>query len=93
MIYTIPKKMSGSGSIHDAASDTQDRRIDFCNGGKFAVVLASYYGGKGYTTHRTAEAAASASKASKHYSHTIIDASGVEYRIKPGYWDDTLVAA
>lgn len=55
--FTIPQKMSNSGSIHDIASDMYDREIVFAPGCKFAVVLASYYGGKGYTTHRSEDAA------------------------------------
>jgi len=54
MKYTIPQKMSGTGSIHDLASEHWDRVI--AGRGKYAVVLASFYGGKGYTTHETAAA-------------------------------------
>jgi len=56
-ILTIKQKMSGTGSIHDLASDWHDREIKFPEGSKFAVVKASFYGGKGYTTHRTEGAA------------------------------------
>ena len=52
-ILTIKQKMSGTGSIHDLASGFEDREIKFPNGFKFAVVKANYYGGRGYTTHRT----------------------------------------
>lgn len=75
-IYTIPKKMSGTGSIHDIASDLYARDIVFGNGCRFAVVLASYYGGKGYTTHRTEQATIAASRKVKEYSHAIIDTNG-----------------
>jgi hypothetical protein len=71
--------MSGTGSIHDIASDMQDREIKFGKGCKYAVVLSSYYGGKGYTTHQTAEAAARASRKNKDYSHAIIDTDGNRY--------------
>ena len=79
MRYTIPKKMSGTGSIHDIASDLYDREI--AGRGQYAVVLASYYGGKGYTTHLTAEAAArQAEKISREgYSYEIIDGGGNRY--------------
>lgn len=77
--FTIPQKMSNSGSIHDIASDMFDRDIVFAPGCKFAVVLASYYGVNGYTTHKTAEAAISASRRNSEYSHRIIDADGNEY--------------
>ena len=77
--FTIPQKMSGTGSIHDIASDMFDRDIVFAPGCKFAVVLASYYGGKGYTTHKTEEAAIAASRRNSEYSHRIIDTEGNEY--------------
>ena len=51
--HIIPQKMSNTGSIHDIASDNFDRDIKFPAGAKYAVVLASYYGGKGYTMHKT----------------------------------------
>ena len=77
--YVIEQKMSNTGSIHDIASDCYDREIVFAPGCKYAVVLASYYGGKGYTTHRTQGAAIQASRRVKDYSHAIIDAEGNVY--------------
>lgn len=79
MRYVIPQKMSGTGSIHDIASDLFDREI--AGRGSYAVVLASYYGGKGYTTHMTQEAAArQAGKLSRQgYSYEIIDGDGNYY--------------
>ena len=77
--YIIPAKQSGTGSIHDIASEHGDREIRFGAGCKYAVVCASYYGGKGYTTHRTALAAMRASDALGDYSHRIIDTKGAEY--------------
>ena len=79
--YTIPQKMSGTGSIHDIASDCFDREIVFAPDCKYAVVLASYYGGKGYTTHRTERAAIKASNAQKNYSHEVIDREGNLYLV------------
>ena len=79
--YTIPQKMSNSGSIHDIASDNFDRDIVFAAGCKYAVVLASYYGGKGYTTHKTAGAAIKANNAQKNYSREIIDTDGNRYLV------------
>ena len=76
--YTIPQKQSNSGSIHDIASDTHDREIVFRGDAKYAVVLASYYGG-GYTTHTTEEATVKAARKVRAYSHTILDADGNEY--------------
>ena len=80
--YTIPKKSSGSGSIHDIASQHSDREIVFARGCKYAVVIASYYGGRGYTTHRTEAATIKTSKAAV-YSHVIIDAQGQRYEVNP----------
>ena len=77
--YTIEKKESGTGSIHDIASDQFDRDIVFASGCKYAVVKASYYGGKGYTTHKTEASTANASARAKDYSHKIIDINGHEY--------------
>lgn len=78
--YTIPQKSSGTGNINDISSDQFDRDIIFASGCKFAVVLASYYGGKGYTTHKTADAAIAAS-ARISESHTIIGRFGDEYTV------------
>jgi len=76
---TIQQKESNSGTIHDIASDIEDREIIFGRGCKYAVILASYYGGTGYTTHRTEVAAAKESRKQREYSHTILDSDGVEY--------------
>lgn len=86
--YTIKQKMSNSGSIHDIASDQFDREIRFPDGCEYAVVLAAYYavGDKGYTTHRTAEAAIRRSKQISECSHKIIDGYGNEYVIKEKAW-------
>jgi len=91
IIYTIAAKSSNSGSIHDIASEHGDREIKFGAGCNFAVVRAAYYGGKGYTTHKTAEAAAAASKAQGDCSHEIIDTNGEEYIVQAGYYSDSLV--
>ena len=77
--YTINQKMSGTGTIHDIASENFDRDIVFAPGCKYAVVLAAYYGGKGYTTHKTEAAATAKSVAVKDYSHEIIDTDGNMY--------------
>ena len=86
---TIPQKMSGTGSIHDVASGLYDRDIIFAPGCTYAVVLAAYYGGKGYTTHRTPEAAIAASRKVGDYSHIIVDVAG--NRLEPD-WSGDLVA-
>ena len=79
--YTIPQKMSNSGNIHDIAADNYDRDIKFQAGCKYAVVLSGYYGGKGYTTHRTQAATITASKQCGDYSHKIIDCAGNKYLV------------
>ena len=81
-IYTIEQKMSNSGSIHDLASSNEDRSIRFPAGHNYAVVLASSYGGKGYTTHKTPEAAAKESRRQSEWSHSVIDSSGNYYRVE-----------
>lgn len=83
--YIIPQKISNSGTIHDLASDMYDREIRFPEGSRYAVVFAAYYGGKGYTTHRTQAAAIKASKKDRQYSHRIIDADGNEYDMSDYY--------
>ena len=82
--YTIEQKMSGTGNIHDISSDMFDRSIVFAPGCEYAVVLARYYGGKGYTTHKTETAAIAASNRNKDYSHVIIDTEGNKYDV---YYD------
>lgn len=69
-IVTISQKMSGTGSIHNTASQHFDREIKFPSGHKYAVVLAAYYGnGKLYTTHHTEEAAIKESRRQREFSH------------------------
>ena len=80
-IYTIPKKQSNSGSIHDIASEYFDRDIVFGKDCIYAVVLASYYGGKGYTTHRTDEAVIKQCRRLKGYSYEVIDCDGDLYDV------------
>jgi hypothetical protein len=95
--YTIEQKMSNTGSIHDIASDNFDRVIEFRGAAKYAVVLASYYGGKGYTTHTTEESACrQAHKLGKqNYSYEIIDVDGTNYQSNGGahYAGDRLIKA
>ena len=79
--YTIPQKMSGTGTIHDLASDMSDRVVKFAPGCRYAVVLSSYYGGRGYTTHKTAAAAAARSRRMRAWIHDVIDDSGHRYCI------------
>jgi hypothetical protein len=80
----IPQKMSGTGSIYDIASEHFDREIRFPKGARFAVVLASYYGGKGYTTHNTESATIQADRRNKEFSRQIVGVDGYLY----GYYGD-----
>lgn len=77
----IPQKMSNTGSIHDIASQHYDREIKFPKGAKYAVVLASYYGGKGYTTHASESATIQADKRQSEYSREIIGVDGWTYQV------------
>ena len=75
---TIPAKMSGTGTIHDTASQHTDRTIVFSDGAQYAVVLAAYYG-HGNGIHYLAQDAEEALKISaeqSEYSHVIIDSDG-----------------
>ena len=71
--------MSNTGSIHDIA-DTTDRIIS--GPGKYAVIKASYYGGKGYTTHLTADATVRQARKLVDYSTKIIDETGQHYDVQ-----------
>lgn len=83
----IPAKMSGTGSIHDLASPHYDREIEMPKNAEYAVVLADYYGGRGYTTHETWEAALEKSCKKHEFSHAILDKDG--YTVEPhGYYDE-----
>lgn len=86
----IPQKMSNTGSIHDIASEHFPREIKFPKGAEYAVVLAAYYGGKGYTTHQSVSATIQADKRNEEYSHEILGVDGWLYIVEPsGYsWDE-----
>lgn len=71
--YTIKQKMSNTGEHTRYSKRCWGQDYKICPNCKFAVVLASYYGGKGYSTHRTEATAISASGKLKDYSHNIID--------------------
>lgn len=85
-IYTIDRKISNSGTIHDLASDQYDRIIKFKKGFLYAVVLPAFYGDIS-TTHKTEDAAIRKYKTLKNYNPTIIDCYGQIY----GVIDDYLV--
>ena len=83
----IPQKMSGTGSVHDIASQHFVREIKFPKGARYAVVLASSYGGKGYTTHATESATVQADRRNKEFSRQIVGSDGYWYEI----YDDKLI--
>ena len=78
----LRQKQSNSGSIHDIESSNFERVIKFAKGCQYAVVIASYYGGKGYTTHKTLGNAIDAYYTGKYkgYGKQIINDEG-EYQL------------
>jgi hypothetical protein len=89
--HLIEKKQSGTASIHSLASELYDREIVFGKDCIYAVVNAAYYGGKGYTTHKTEEATIKAYKNNGDTSCKIIDRDGNEYMVEPLGYSDALV--
>jgi len=87
--YTIPKKMSGTGNIHDIASDQRDIDIIFDSDEKYAIVYAAYYN-RPYSTYASGEdaAAAAAEEENKNYSYVIIDREGNKYQ---NYYGEHLI--
>lgn len=77
----IPQKQSNTGTIHDIASQHYDREIKFPKGAQYAIVLASYYGGKGYTTHVTEQATIQANRRQSEFSRQIIGVDGWMYDV------------
>lgn len=76
---TIPAKTSGTGTIHDTASEHFDRAIKFKKGAEYAIVLAAYYGSNIYYIARDEEEAIEISYRESEYSHVIIDSDGDHY--------------
>ncbi len=80
---TITRKMSGAGSIYDLASDQFDRTIKFAPQCVYAIVLPAYYGGKGYTTHKTEQTTIKAAHKLQRqgYAYNILDLDGNSYDV------------
>ena len=76
--YTIKSNGGHQKSIHDI-SGACDRIIKFPKNAKFAIVLADFYGGKGYTTHKTEHATMAMAKKMQDYSFVIMDSNGDQY--------------
>ena len=69
--------MSGTGTIHDIASEHFDREIKFPKGHEYALVLASYYGGGGlYYTAKTPKGLLRLLDRHGEFSHVIMDSDG-----------------
>ena len=73
---TIEQKMSGTGTIHDIASEHHSREIKFPDGTNYAVVLAAYFEGSGYFTFDEAAELIDAVRGLSDYSYEIIDREG-----------------
>lgn len=74
---TIEQKMSGTGTIHDLASQHFDRHIEFGDDDKYAIVLAAYYGnGDNYYLAKSKEEAIALHERHAEFSHAIIDRDG-----------------
>ncbi len=84
MKIILNQKQSNSGSIHSVHSADIAREIVFGSDCKFAVICASYYGGKGYTTHKTIDGAYKAARklSNKKYSYQVYDTDGNNYALQ-----------
>lgn len=73
----IEQKMSGTGTIHDLASEHFDRQIEFGKDGQYAIVLAAYYGnGNNYYIAKSKQEAIDLHERHNEFSHAIIDRDG-----------------
>lgn len=83
-VYRIPQKSEYELLTYDIARSDCERDIHFDPEMIYAVVRASYYGGKGYTTHKTEVSAIAASKreTNSDCAYDIIDRTGTRYEIK-----------
>lgn len=73
---TIEKKMSGTGSIYDIASDLEDIEISM-DGFEYAIVTPSYYNARP-TRHRSLDAAVAKYRRMSDLHPTVLDANGVD---------------
>jgi hypothetical protein len=74
----IPQKQSNTGSIHDISSAMMAREIKIPAGTSHIIVLSSYYGGRGYSTHQSAASAAAKIRSLKkdNYSFRVFSDTG-----------------
>lgn len=82
-VYSIPKNSIQCNRGYSIARTDCERDIRFDPDMIYAVVRASCYGEKGYTTHKTETSAIAESKreSASRYIHDIIDRSGTGYKI------------
>jgi len=73
---TIEAKMSGTGTIHDIASEHFDRDIVFGENDEYAIVLAAYYGNNIYYTATDGYEAVEIIEREKEFSMMVIDRDG-----------------
>lgn len=86
-ITIIEQKMSGTGTIHDLASQHSDRQIDFGENGQYAIVLAAYYGnGDLYYVANSKDEALALHEQHKEWSHGILNRNGDMVTVESLYW-------
>ena len=78
-VLFIPPKIGGTLTKLNYPHET--REIVFSRGCQLAVVLASFYGGKGYTTHRSVKAVIKKVHSIKGYAHEVVDKAGNTYEV------------
>lgn len=82
--YTIKQKMSGTGTIHDLASEHFDRVIVFDEFEEFAVLTPAYYGTSYSCWNPSLELIAMEKEYHSHPANIIIDRQGNQYDIYDG---------
>ncbi len=74
--FVIPSKMSGTGTIHDFASEHFDREVEFADGAQYALVFASYYNRETLYFWNDGDAAEALNE-HKDYTCCLTDANGL----------------
>ena len=77
--YTIKQKESGTGTIHDLASEHFDRVIEFNEGEKFAVLTPAYYGASYSCWNPNLEFQEMCNEYKSHDANVVIDRHGNQY--------------
>lgn len=81
---TIPKKMSGTGTIHDMASDNFDRHIEFDQDEHFAVLTPAFFGTSYSCYNGGIDFEEMKIEYNSHESNRIIDRHGNMYVLEDG---------